>query len=112
MKSFITYKESLMGMESKFIWKDGELVEFEKATIHMLTPAIHYGAAVFEGIRAYETDRGSAVFRLREHIERLLGSAEIFGFRTLPYTTDELVQAVKETVRANGLDRKSTRLNS
>ena len=91
-----------MGMESKFIWKDGELVEFEKATIHMLTPAIHYGAAVFEGIRAYETDRGSAVFRLREHIERLLGSAEIFGFRTLPYTTDELVQAVKETVRANG----------
>ena len=43
-----------MGMESKFIWKDGELVEFEKATIHMLTPAIHYGAAVFEGIRAYE----------------------------------------------------------
>ncbi len=91
-----------MGMESKFIWKDGELVEFEKATVHMLTAALHYGAAVFEGIRAYETDRGPAVFRLREHIERLIGSAEIFGFRTLPYTTDALVQAVKETVRANG----------
>ena len=91
-----------MGMESKFIWKDGELVEFEKATVHMLTPALHYGAAVFEGIRAYETDQGPAVFRLREHIERLLGSAEIFGFRDLPYTTEELVQAVKETVKANG----------
>jgi branched-chain amino acid aminotransferase len=91
-----------MGMESKYIWKDGELVEFEKATIHMLTAALHYGAAVFEGIRAYRTDKGPAVFRLREHIARLIESAEIFGFRSLPYTTEELTQAVKETVRANG----------
>lgn len=91
-----------MGMESKFIWKDGELVEFEKATVHMLTPAMHYGAAVFEGIRAYNTEKGSAVFRLREHTERLIESAEIFGFRSLPYTGEDIAQAVKDTVRANG----------
>ena len=91
-----------MGMESKFIWKDGELVEFEKATVHMLTPAMHYGAAVFEGIRAYNTEKGSAVFRLREHTERLIESAEIFGFRNLPYTGEDIAQAVKDTVRANG----------
>ncbi|MCI0554420.1 MAG: branched-chain amino acid transaminase [Anaerolineae bacterium] len=89
-------------MESKFIWKDGELVEFEKATVHMLTAALHYGAAVFEGIRAYKTDKGPAVFRLREHAERLIESAEIFGFRNLPYTGNDITQAVKETVRANG----------
>ncbi len=93
-----------MGMESKFIWSDGKLVEYEKATVHMLTPAMHYGAAVFEGIRAYKTDKGSAVFRLREHAERLLKSAEIFGFRNLPYTVDEVVNGAKETVRANGFD--------
>ena len=93
-----------MGMESKYIWMDGELVEFEKATVHMLTAALHYGAAVFEGIRAYETDKGPAVFRLREHIARLLESAEIFGFRELPYTVDSVTQAIKDTVKANGFD--------
>ncbi len=91
-----------MGMESKYIWMDGELVEFEKATVHMLTPALHYGAAVFEGIRAYNTDKGPAVFRLREHAERLLDSAHVFGVRKMPFTIDEVVQAVKDTVRANG----------
>lgn len=91
-----------MGMESKFIWSDGKLVEYEKATVHVLTGALHYGAAVFEGIRAYETDRGPAVFRLREHAERLLESAEIFGFRNLPYTVEGVRAAVKETVKANG----------
>ncbi|HVF24811.1 MAG TPA: branched-chain amino acid transaminase [Anaerolineales bacterium] len=89
-------------MESKYIWKNGELVEFEKATVHMLTAALHYGAAVFEGIRAYQTDKGPAVFRLREHAERLIESAEIFGFRNLPYTGDDITQAVKDTVKANG----------
>jgi branched-chain amino acid aminotransferase len=91
-----------MGMESKFIWMDGELVPFEKATIHVLTPALHYGAAVFEGIRAYNTDKGPAVFRLRDHIERLIDSAEVFGFRNIPFTIDQIVKAVKDTVRANG----------
>ncbi len=91
-----------MGMESKFVWMDGELVPYEKATIHVLTPALHYGAAVFEGIRAYDTPKGPAVFRLREHMERLLDSALVFGFREMPFTVDELVTAVKDTVRANG----------
>ena len=91
-----------MGMESKFIWMNGELVPYEKATIHVLTPALHYGAAVFEGIRAYDTPKGPAVFRLTEHMERLLGSAEVFGFRDLPYTVEQVVTAVKDTVRANG----------
>jgi branched-chain amino acid aminotransferase len=91
-----------MGMESKYIWMDGELVEFEKATVHVLTPALHYGAAVFEGIRAYNTEKGPAVFRLRDHAERLLDSAHVFGVRIMPFTVDEVVKAVKDTVRANG----------
>src|SRR5512139_4136973 len=91
-----------MGMESKYIWMDGELVEFEKATVHVLTPALHYGAAVFEGIRAYNTEKGPAVFRLRDHVERLLDSAHVFGVREMPYSVDDVVKAIKDTVRANG----------
>jgi len=91
-----------MGMESKYIWMDGELVDFEKATVHILNPAMHYGAAVFEGIRAYNTPKGPAVFRLREHAERLLASARVFGMREFPFTTEDVVRAVKETVQANG----------
>jgi branched-chain amino acid aminotransferase len=91
-----------MGMESKYVWMDGELVEFEKATVHFLTPALHYGAAVFEGIRSYATPRGPAVFRLREHAERLVNSAKVFGFGRLPYTDGDIVAAVKQTVLANG----------
>jgi branched-chain amino acid aminotransferase len=67
---------------------NGELVEYEKATFHFLTPVAHYGAGVFEGIRCYATQQGPAVFRLREHIERLEDSALIFGFLSLPYTSD------------------------
>ena len=91
-----------MGMESKYIWMDGELVDFEKATVHILNPAMHYGAAVFEGIRAYNTPKGSAVFRLREHAERLLDSAHVFGIRNFTFTAEDIVKAVKETVLANG----------
>jgi branched-chain amino acid aminotransferase len=90
-----------MGMESKYIWMNGELVEFEKATVHILNPAMHYGAAVFEGIRAYNTAKGSAVFRLREHAERLLDSAHVFGIREFAYSVEDVVKAVKDTVRAN-----------
>ncbi len=93
-----------MGMESKFIWMNGELVPFEKATLHFLTPALHYGAAVFEGIRAYNTDKGSAVFRLKEHIERLFDSALVFGFREFPWTVEQIVDAVKQTVKVNGFN--------
>ncbi|MBL8098225.1 MAG: branched-chain amino acid transaminase [Anaerolineales bacterium] len=91
-----------MGMESKFIWKNGELVPFEQATIHFLTPALHYGAAVFEGIRSYNTPKGPAIFRLREHVERLFDSARVLGFREFPWTVDETIKAHKDTVRANG----------
>src|SRR5512139_3999611 len=93
-----------MGMETKFIWFNGELVEYEKATVHVLTAALHYGAAVFEGIRAYKTDKGSAIFRLRDHANRLVESAEILGFRDLPYTVESISDAARETVRANGLE--------
>jgi len=90
-----------MAMDSKYIWMDGELVEFEKATVHFLTPALHYGMAVFEGIRCYNTPKGPAVFRLQEHIERLIDSAEIFGVLNFPYSAQQLQQAVLDTVRAN-----------
>jgi branched-chain amino acid aminotransferase len=89
-------------MESKYIWMNGELVEFEKATLHFLTPALHYGVGVFEGIRCYDSDRGPAVFRLREHIKRLINSAKVLGFREFPYSVDELVEAVRMTVSVNG----------
>ena len=91
-----------MGMESKFIWKTGELAPFEQATLHFLTPALHYGAAVFEGIRAYNTPKGPAVFRLREHVERLFDSARVLGFREFPWSVEEAIKAHKDTVRANG----------
>ena len=91
-----------MGMESKFIWMNGEMLPFEKATLHFLTPALHYGAAVFEGIRAYDTPKGPAVFRLQEHTERLFDSARVLGFREFPWTVDEIVKATKDTVRVNG----------
>lgn len=91
-----------MAMELKYIWMNGSLVEYEKATLHFLTPALHYGAGVFEGIRSYATNRGAAVFRLDEHIQRLVNSAKVFGFRGLPYTEDELSAAVKQVVSSNG----------
>ncbi len=93
-----------MGMESKYIWMNGELVEFDKATLHFLTPALHYGVGVFEGIRCYSTASGPAVFRLKEHAERLVNSAKVMGFRDLAYSADELADAIKLTISANGFD--------
>ena len=91
-----------MGSE-QLIWMDGKLVEASKATMPFLNGAAHYGAAVFEGIRCYDTARGPAVFRLREHMERMVDSAVVFGFRNLPYTVAELCQATIDTVNANNL---------
>lgn len=85
------------------IWMDGELVDWDKATIHVLTHSLHYGTAVFEGIRAYPTSRGAAVFRLKEHIARLARSAHILDLE-LPYTEEALCQAVRDTVAASGLE--------
>ncbi len=84
------------------IWMNGELVDWDKAQIHVLTHSLHYGMGVFEGIRAYETDRGPAVFRLTEHMERMHRSAQILMME-LPYTVEELVDATKLVVRESGL---------
>jgi branched-chain amino acid aminotransferase len=84
------------------IWMNGELVDWADAQIHVLTHTLHYGMGVFEGVRAYETDDGPAVFRLTEHMARLHNSARIM-MMDIPYTVDELVEAVKLTVRATGL---------
>jgi branched-chain amino acid aminotransferase len=84
------------------IWMNGELVDWDKAQVHVLTHTLHYGTGVFEGIRAYETSQGPAIFRLTEHIVRLHNSAKILGFE-LPYTVDELIQATKDTVVSTGL---------
>jgi len=86
----------------KFIWMDGALVPWDEAKIHVLTHTLHYGSGVFEGIRAYETKRGPAVFRLTDHIERLYRSSHIHMI-DLPFRPQELVDAVKETIRANEL---------
>jgi branched-chain amino acid aminotransferase len=85
------------------IWMDGELVDWADATVHVLTHTMHYGSGVFEGIRAYPTQRGVAVFRLREHIERLFQSAKVFMI-DVPFSVDDLVDATRTLVRVNGLD--------
>ena len=84
------------------IWMNGDLVDWEDAKIHILTHTLHYGTGVFEGIRAYETPRGTAVFRLTDHIMRLHNSAKIL-MMDMPYSVDELVSATKATVKATGL---------
>jgi branched-chain amino acid aminotransferase len=81
---------------------NGELVDWDDARIHVLTHTLHYGMGVFEGVRAYETPDGPAVFRLTEHMERLHNSAKIMGM-DLPYSVEELVDATKAVVRASGL---------
>ncbi len=89
-------------MESRFTWMNGQMVPTDQATIPFLTAGFHYGIAVFEGIRAYQTDQGVAVFRLREHLVRFAHSCRILGFLSLPYSVDDLIAATAETVRANG----------
>jgi branched-chain amino acid aminotransferase len=84
------------------IWMNGELVDWADAKIHILTHTLHYGTGVFEGIRAYETPDGPAIFRLTDHINRLFNSARILMME-IPYTPEELVQACKDTVRSTGL---------
>jgi branched-chain amino acid aminotransferase len=88
-------------MEAKYIWMDGELVEVAKATISFLTPALHYGAAAFEGIRCYDTVNGPAIFRLKEHSRRLVDSALVLGFCDLPWSEEEISKAIIKTVKAN-----------
>ncbi len=89
--------------EAKFIWMSGNMVPWHEAKVHVLTHALHYGSAVFEGIRAYKTKRGTAVFRLREHMKRLLDSAKIYRMES-PYTLEELINATIEIITANELE--------
>ncbi|HVX21831.1 MAG TPA: branched-chain amino acid transaminase [Acidimicrobiales bacterium] len=87
---------------TKKIWMDGDLVDWADATVHVLTHTMHYGSGVFEGIRAYPTPRGVAVFRLADHIRRLFASAGIFLI-DVPFTEDQIVEASREVVRVNDL---------
>ena len=88
--------------EVEKIWMDGELVPWHEAKIHVLSHALHYGSGVFEGIRAYETSRGAAVWHLDEHLKRLYRSAKLYHLE-IPFAPEALVQATKDTIRANGL---------
>lgn len=89
-------------MKSDYIWMDGELVPYDQATVHFITPTLHYGVGVFEGIRCYQTPSGPAVFRLRDHFTRFIESIHILGVRDFPYSVDDLRQAVIQTIKANG----------
>jgi branched-chain amino acid aminotransferase len=85
------------------IWYDGKLVPWRDATTHVLTHSLHYGLACFEGLRAYKTDSGTAIFRLKEHTDRLFNSAHIFMMK-MPFSKETILEAQKEVVRANKLD--------
>ena len=89
--------------EAEKIWKDGALVDWADANVHVLSHAVHYGSGVFEGIRAYATERGPAVWHLDEHLKRLFRSAKLYHM-DIPYSVEAITDAVKEVIRANGLD--------
>jgi branched-chain amino acid aminotransferase len=89
--------------ESEKIWLDGKLIPWKDAQVHVLTYSLHYGLAAFEGIRCYKGDRGSAIFRLNEHVDRLFASCHIV-LMTIPYAKKEIADAIRETVSANKLE--------
>lgn len=93
----------MVWVEGTYIWFDGDFVKWEDAKIHVLSHVVHYGSGVFEGIRAYRTSRGTAVFRLEEHVRRLYDSARIYRM-DIPFSPDELTRAIAETVARNGLE--------
>jgi branched-chain amino acid aminotransferase len=88
--------------KSDKIWMDGKLVDWDKAQVHVLTHTLHYGLGMFEGIRCYKTDKGSAIFRLDEHVDRLFASAHIFNIE-IPYSKKEIRDAIVKTVTVNKL---------
>ncbi len=85
------------------IWYNGEFVDWKEAKVHVLAHGLHYGSGVFEGIRCYATEKGSFIFRLSEHVDRMYRSAELYKME-IPYSKEELKNAIKETVRINGLN--------
>src|SRR6266850_1304794 len=102
-RTLIRRKEEGMARESGgLIWMNGKFVPFEDAKIHVLSHVVHYGSSVFEGIRAYATPRGPAVFRLKEHIRRLVDSAKIYHM-DVPFSADDLARATAQTIHANKL---------
>jgi branched-chain amino acid aminotransferase len=90
-----------MANSAKYVWVDNELKDAAQASVPVVNAGLHYGFSVFEGIRCYPTDRGAAVFRLDEHVERLLDSAQIVGFRNLPFDRQQLIDAIHKTIAAN-----------
>ena len=84
------------------IWMNGKLINWDDAKIHVLSHVVHYGSSWFEGIRCYETKKGSAVFRLKEHVDRLFDSAKMYRAE-IPYSKEEITKAIKETITANKL---------
>ena len=94
---------SSMADRDGVIWYDGQMVNWRDATTHVLTHTLHYGMGVFEGVRAYKTDKGTAIFRLKEHTDRLFRSAHILQMK-MPYSKDELIEAQKAAVRENNLE--------
>ena len=94
-----------MSMEDRDgkIWMDGQLVDWRDAKIHVLTYTLHYGCGAFEGVRAYKTDKGTAIFRLKEHTERLFNSGKILRMK-IPFTPQEVEEAQKAVVRENQLE--------
>ncbi|MGB0604377.1 MAG: branched-chain amino acid transaminase [Candidatus Latescibacterota bacterium] len=89
--------------KSDKVWYNGELVDWDAANVHVLSHVVHYGSSVFEGIRCYNTEKGPAVFRLKEHVDRLFDSAKIYRME-IPYSREEICEAILETIRVNGLD--------
>ncbi len=89
---------------TQYIWFNGKLVPWEKATVHVLSHALHYGSSVFEGVRAYETHKGVAILRLREHTRRLFDSAKIYRM-SLPFSPGQIDEACRQVIAANGLTK-------
>jgi branched-chain amino acid aminotransferase len=87
--------------QTNWVWMNGEVMPWTGATVHVSAHTLHYGSGVFEGMRCYETESGPAVFRLREHLDRLYMSAAAYGIK-IPYSKSEMIEAVSETVRSNG----------
>jgi len=89
-------------VNADLIWFNGELMPWKNATVHVMSHALHYGSSVFEGIRAYETHKGTCIFRLEDHVERLFNSAKIYRMN-IPFTQEEIIQACKDAVVKNNL---------
>src|SRR5947209_18267584 len=91
-----------MASKSRYVWVEHGLKDSSESQVPFVNAGLHYGFSVFEGIRCYATDTGAAIFRLEEHVDRLLDSAHVIGFRDLPCTREQILEAINQTVAANG----------